>query len=381
MSAVTFFNVLLGLVFGAIVLLQFLLHKSIKSSLYNYRNVSFISGIIFGFVLLVSLYSYLINCILNTKDLSISNIFRELISFPKRFSDFAIPVFVVICLLISISNISLIRHEGFRLRKLLGFVLGLVFVGGTFFNRLIDNYIEKNILYSGGRFDTPLYHSIHIGLDLFTVLVICYFEVYFIATVIMGYLAAKQVPQYNKDYIIILGCSINKKGGLLPLLKGRANRAIKYAWEQEIDCGRPVRFVPSGGQGPNEVISEGAALEMYLLSHGAEQHEIIAEKKSRNTYENFLFSKKLIEEANPSARICFATTNYHVYRSGLIAKRVGLNNIEGISSRTKWYFWPNGFVREFIAILSMEKKLHIFSIAVLAVLCAVLGVLSYFMVL
>lgn len=378
MNAVTFFNVILGLLFLTIVLFQFLLHKSIKKSLYNYRNVSFISGIIFGFVLLVSLYNYLINCILNIKDLTIRNIFRELITFPKRFADFAIPVFVVICLLISISNISLIKHEGLRLKNVLGFLFGIAFVGGTCLNKLLDNYIEKYVLYEGSKFDTPLNWSIHTNLDLFFILVICYFEVYFIATVIMGYLAAKQVPQYNKDYIIILGCSIDKKGGLLPLLRGRANRAIKYAWEQEIDCGRPVKFVPSGGQGANEVISEGAALELYLLSHGAEQYEILAEKKSKNTYENFLFSKKLIEEEKPDARICFATTNYHVYRSGLIAKRMGLNNIEGISSSTKWYFWPNGFLREFIAILAMEKQLHIISIIILAAICLSLGVFSYF---
>ena len=377
MNAVTFFNVILGLLFLIIVIFQFLLHKSIKQSLYNYRNVAFISGIIFGFVLLVSLYNYLINCILNVNDLSIHNIFRELVSFPKRFANFAIPVFVLICLLISISNISLIKHEGLRLKNVLGFVFGIVFVGGTYFTKLYNNYVEKYVLYEGSQLDTPLSWSIYTYLDLFIILVICYFEVYFIATVIMGYLAAKQVPQYNKDYIIILGCSIDKKGGLLPLLKGRANRAIRYAWDQEIDCGRPVKFVPSGGQGANEVISEGAALELYLLSHGAEQYEILAEKKSKNTYENFLFSKKLIDEAKPDARICFATTNYHVYRSGLIAKRMGLKKIEGISSRTKWYFWPNGFLREFIAILAMEKKLHVISIIILAAMCLALGIFSY----
>lgn len=379
MNAVTFFNILLGLVFFAIVLFQVLLHISMKKSLYNYRNTSYIAGIIFGFVLLVSLYNYLIRCIVDYDDLSIHNIFRELITFPKQFADFAIPVFVVICLLISISNVSLIKHEGLRLKNVLGIVLGIIFIGGTYINKAIDAYIETNILYDGSVYDTPLNRSIHTYSDLFILLMICYFEVYFIAIVIMGYLASKQIPRYNKDYIIILGCSIDKKGGLLPLLKSRANRAIRYAWDQEIDCGRAVKFVPSGGQGKNEVISEGAAIEMYLLSHGAEQEEIIAEKRSQNTYENFLFSRKLIEENDPGARICFATTNYHVYRSGLIAKRMGIKNIEGIASPTKWYFWPNGFVREFVAVLAMEKKLHIVSVIILAIICILLGVFSHLM--
>lgn len=376
MRAVIFFNVLIGMIFCGIVLFQYLLHRSMKRSLYNYRNVSFISGIIFGFVMMLSLYNYLIECILDTRDIRIYHIFRELIGFPQKFSFFAIPVFVIVCLLICISNVSLIKHEGLRMKNVLGFGLSVVFLGATVANIFIEKYIETNILYDGGPFDAPGYWVVHTYSHLFFVLLICYFEVYFIAIVIMGYLAAKQVPQYNKDYIIILGCSIDSKGGLLPLLKARTNRAIKYAWEQEIDCGKPVKFVPSGGQGPNEIISEGSAMELYLLSHGVEADEIIAEKESRNTYENFLFSKRLIDEQNPNAKICFATTNYHVYRSGLIAKRMGIN-IEGISSSTKWYFWPNGFVRECIAIIAMEKKLHIISIIILAVICIILGAISY----
>ena len=381
MSAVLLFNIIMSLLFFAIVLFQFLLQRSLKQSLYNYRNVAYIAAIIFGFVLLVSLYNFLIECIVNTEDLRIRNIFNELVAFPKRFADFAIPVFAVICFLVAISNVALIRHEGLRVKNVLGFILGIVIIGGTYFNKIADSHIEKYVLFPGSKYDTPLNWSIHICTDLFMLLVICYFEVYFIATVIMGYLAAKQVPQYNKDYIIILGCSIDKKGGLLPLLKGRANRAIRYAWQQEIDCGRPVKYIPSGGQGANEVISEGAALEMYLLSHGAEQDEVVAEKKSKNTHENFLFSKQIIDELKPNAKICFATTNYHVYRSGLIAKRMGIKDIEGISSTTKWYFWPNGFIREFVAVLAMEKKLHIISIVVLMTICFCLGVLYYFVLL
>lgn len=325
---------------------------------------------------MLSLYNYLIECLLNTKNMRIFYIFREFVEFPKKFSLFAVPVFIVICLLITISNVALIKHEGMRITNILGVFLGIFFLGGTFINTYIEAYIEKIVLYDDGPFDTPLFWVIHTYLQLFVLLVICYCEVYFIAIVIMAYISSRQIPRTNKDYIIILGCSIRKDGKLLPLLKGRVDRAVKYAWEQEIDCGKRLKFVPSGGKGYDEVISEGSAVEEYLLSHGVEPDEIITEKESKNTYENFLFSKKLIDEADPSAKICFATTNYHVYRSGLIAKRLGID-IEGVSSKTKWYFWPNGFVREFVAIILMEKKLHIISVLILALLCAVLGVISY----
>ena len=48
-------------------------------------------------------------------------------------------------------------------------------------------------------------------------------------------------------------------------------------------------------------------------------------------------------------------------------------NIEGISAKTKSYFWINAFIREFIATLFSEKKKHI------AVVCCII-VLAVFMI-
>ena len=63
---------------------------------------------------------------------------------------------------------------------------------------------------------------------------------------------------------------------------------------------------------------------------------------------------------NPSkdGNIIFSTTNYHVFRSGVIASNQGIN-CEGIGIKTKWYFYTNALIREFIATLFQEKKKHI----------------------
>lgn len=55
------------------------------------------------------------------------------------------------------------------------------------------------------------------------------------------------------------------------------------------------------------------------------------------------------------------TTNYHVLRSGILARMAGLD-AEGVSSGTRWHFWPNGFAREFIGIMSMYPAVHGFVI-------------------
>ena len=185
--------------------------------------------------------------------------------------------------------------------------------------------------------------------------------------------AAKHKPAYDKDFIIIPGCSISKDGGLLPLLKARTNRAIRFAWDQERAVGKPARYIPTGGQGPDEIMSEGSAMEFYLLSHGAEQYEVLPEKKSKNTWENMLFAKEIADAEMPGAKVCFTTTNYHVLRSGMLARRAGLD-AEGLASSTKWYFWPNGLAREIVAIFSMYR---IPAALVAAAVCAgaLLGVL------
>ena len=55
--------------------------------------------------------------------------------------------------------------------------------------------------------------------------------------------------------------------------------------------------------------------------------------------------------------MAFATTNYHVFRSGILAHDEGLA-VEGIGSHTKTYFWVNAFIREFIATLHSERRTY-----------------------
>ena len=69
-------------------------------------------------------------------------------------------------------------------------------------------------------------------------------------------------------------------------------------------------------------------------------------------------------------------SNYHILRSGILANKAGLD-AQGIAGDTKWYFWPNGFVREFFGILAMERKVHLRAVAVIAAVCAVVGCVEF----
>lgn len=260
-------------------------------------------------------------------------------------------IFLILLFFICMSNTVLILREGFRVKHILIYAITVLYLGFTFF------------IYYGYKILPDTIYS----LIKFYRLLLCYCEATVIAIWIMGYVVLKIKAQYDKDYLIILGCSISKKGQLRPLLKRRVNRAIHFAWEQEISNGKTAYFVPSGGKGDDEPLSEGSAMELYLLSHGAEETEVFPEKKSKNTRENLEFSKKIIASLKANPKIGIVTSDFHVLRSGMLARKEGLD-AQVIGSESKWYFWPNAFFRETIAILYMHKYIHIAALFICAVI-------------
>lgn len=348
----------------------FAFRRSMKKTVYTYRNIGLIGGILFTGVLLVFHGQFCLQLI-KDPDIGPETVFWQLLGFPRAFSYYAVFVMILVSLLLGISNVSLIRHEGFRLHNALALLIAVLYVGGTVVIYGIMDRLTMDVL---GK--DPLLVVLGTVFPLFLLLMLCYFECIFAGSAVLGWIAAKRVPKYDKDFIIILGCSIDKRGGLLPLLKGRVNRAVRFAWDQERATGKPLKYVPSGGQGPGEIMSEGSAMELYLLTHGAEEDEVFPEKKSRNTLENFRESLKIIRTMVPNPKVAFATTNYHILRSGILARKAGID-AEGIAGDTKWYFWPNGFIREFFGILSLERKAHVITALVLLVLCLLIGSAEY----
>ena len=254
------------------------------------------------------------------------------------------PVMLLLSLLLAFSNIWLMRHEGYRPVNALGIVFGILWFAGSV---LTLGAPELELLW-----DIPFYGTVSHVLGY----VIAYFECMFLATVVSSFLAARYRPKYDRDYIIILGCAIRKDGSLTPLLKGRVDSAVAFEKQQYETTGKHAVFVPSGGQGADEVISEGEAMENYLLSIGIPAEQIAREDKSVNTFQNMQFSKQVIDRhaEGKDSKIAFATTNYHVFRGYILARKNGFD-AKGVSAKTKPYFFPNAFLREFVGLLVDQK--------------------------
>lgn len=279
-----------------------------------------------------------------TDEQALRNMFFDLLNSAKTYMLLSAPFLTLFSVGLCLSNLSLIRHEGKRPVNLLGILLSVLMLGGILFLFFSDRYATGSML-------EVMRHDILV--NLFAALYL-YYECMLIGTVIANMIVVRHEPEKDQDFLIVLGCGLRPDGTPTPLLAGRINRALAFYRAQIEETGRVPTIITSGGQGLNEIISESASMKAYLMERGVPEEHILEEDRSASTYENMQFSGEIIRRQNPNARVVFSTTNYHVFRSGLMARRVKLQ-AEGIGAKTRWYFWPNAAVREFVGLLTEHR--------------------------
>lgn len=181
--------------------------------------------------------------------------FNNISQISSLFPILVLPFMIIFFLFMSVSNISLIRHEGKSVKNIVGSVLGFVLiiatVAGAFGWDVIYRKVIFDIYAKGYKWITIF----DIAIPQFLTSLICYIECLLLGTIISSVKAARFQPDYDKDYIIILGCAISKDGTPLPLLRARIDRALQFAREQFEKTGKMPKFVTSGGKGDDECIS------------------------------------------------------------------------------------------------------------------------------
>ena len=342
---------LLALYFLAVaVLLLRAFFRQIRYNLYSYNTIIYFGFALFSLFLATTCVLSYVRIRALPVESTLPNLLGWLLSSAKTYTLITSPFLLLFSLALAISNLSLIRHKGFRPVNLLGVALAVCLVGGAALIYLRDYAVS-------GSEQEVMRH------DLLTNLlaaVYLYFECMMIGTITANAIAARYVPKKDKDYLIVLGCSIRKDGTPTPLLRGRLDRALDFAKAQQAETGKEPIFVLSGGKGADECISEAECMRRYLSAQGVPEARMLLEDKSTDTAENMAFSKRLIADRGrpgqdgAEPKIAFSTTNYHVFRSGLKARRVKLR-AQGMGCRSKWYFWPNASVREFIGLLTQHR--------------------------
>ena len=228
----------------------------------------------------------------------------------------------------------LIRREGLRIRNLLSLATFFLLVGYIVYWPRVATYTRDNIL-----LDT---------LYVYVSLVVLYFLCIAMSYLVSSVLNFINILPRRIDYVVVLGAGLIGER-VTPLLASRIRKGIKV-----YKANPGSKLIMSGGQGPDEVVSEAFAMKNYALEQGVDEKDIILEDKSTSTEENIIFSKKFIPADKSFALV---TNYYHVYRALVQARTLGFRCI-GYGAPTKFYFSLNAFIREFIGYLYFKRKQH-----------------------
>ncbi len=152
---------------------------------------------------------------------------------------------------------------------------------------------------------------------------------------------------YDEDVIIVLGAGIRGETPTKALVY-RLNKALEYH-----ERNPKALIVVSGGQGPREDISEALAMERYLVERGVTSSNIIKEDKSTSTQENFLFSKRILDNHfDREYTTSYVTNDFHIFRASIYAKIAGLSP-NRLHASTPWYLVPPSYFRECAAVIKL----------------------------
>ena len=187
----------------------------------------------------------------------------------------------------------------------------------------------------------------------------------------------------DPQVMIVLGCQV-KPWGPSVLLQDRLDKALEYMKENP-----ETMLVLSGAKGDAEPCSEADAMETYLLGQGADPDHLLKEEQSFSTVENLAYSRVMIEKrenlleqerkaeadrllraqgeiegvpetgapANNTPvlarqpRVGIITSNFHLCRAAMIAKKQDYGTVYGIASEADKVLLVHFSLRDGIALL------------------------------
>ncbi|MFD5768028.1 YdcF family protein [Streptomyces sp. NPDC127049] len=256
---------------------------------------------------------------------------------------------VVLAWLLCVNGVKMVRREGRSPANLLSLLAGLGIFGVL-----------------GLTAVAVLAHSRVLGVIAVTLLLVLgYVSFLFLCFVGYAFLYGRMRLRRDAGFVVVLGSGLIGGRRVPPLLASRLDRG-REVYERLAERGGPVPplLVASGGQGPDEELPESHAMAAYLVERGFPEDRIVREDRSRNTEENLLFSKELMEAERPGAGCVIVTNNFHAFRAALMARKAGVDG-QVVGSPTAAYFWPSATIREFVAVFLEYRVVNLTVCAVL----------------
>lgn len=191
--------------------------------------------------------------------------------------------------------------------------------------------------------------------------------------VITGVITTLSLPDNDErglDFLIVLGTKpdVDKSGSEVLY---RLDKAVAYIEENSA-----TNLVISGGL-KYEGNVESVIMANYLIEEGVDPEKILLEIESHNTRENLLYSKALIDQYITAAGIAddiaviddigpvlvvedrpktigILTNDFHIFRAMQVAKKMGMDEVYPISSKSNKILYIHMLMRETFAILKYK---------------------------
>ncbi len=255
---------------------------------------------------------------------------------------------IVLAIFLTANGVIMLRREGHRPANALSLSAGvtiLALLGGVTAVGIV--VLSDNSDHSGRWWLVVIAGTV--------VLLASYAGFVFMVFLVYSVIYARLPQRSGHAALVVLGCGV-RDGLVRPLLAARLDRAAALYWRETAARVRPV-VVTSGGQGPDEPVPEAQVMADYLRRQGIPDEALLEEDRSTSTRQNLELSTALLAERGIAGRLLVVTSNYHVLRVAILTRRLRLPaDVRG--AKTAWYYLPNAFLREFVAILAQYPVLN-----------------------
>ena len=144
------------------------------------------------------------------------------------------------------------------------------------------------------------------------------------------------------DYLLVLGAKVRETGPSLSLTN-RIDKAYEY-----LKAYPDTVAILSGGQGPDEPVTEAACMYDRLVTKGIDPDRLWKEDKATSTWENLKFALDLVEQRTGKrpTKLGVVSSEYHLFRASLFAGEHGVEFVGVPAETTKISLKVNYFLRE-----------------------------------
>lgn len=174
------------------------------------------------------------------------------------------------------------------------------------------------------------------------------FLLYSILAIAVG-LRVYRDTSHPADAILILGAKSYKGTTYNPCLVARVKHGVEL-----YQTGFASTIIVSGGNDKEDGSNEAATMRRIALSLGVPMEAILTENTSTSTFENFMNSKKIMDQ-NQFHSAIIVTEPFHMPRAAMVARRVGMPAFVSptVDSPcwTRWKFGSRYFLKEPLAIV------------------------------